>query len=176
MANLEKQKQSKQKESVANKGTESHHYDALAISCIDGDYFQANLAFFKHLGLRRVDEIKLAGGPKNLVDPEKPSHYETINDQIAKSLKLHGQSDNFPIFLIWHQKCGAFNFQDTEELYEEQMLKAVNLLPKPTHLIMAQVSQRLPDGKPKIVTYSTYTPNGNGLLEKNEIFTYYSDN
>lgn len=159
-----------------SKERESHNYDAVSLVCIDGDYIEANQMFYRSLGYTRIDEIKIAGGPKNIVQPTKPSYAEIAIDQLNTSISLHGNYPDFPILFIWHRNCGAFGYQDTEMVYKEQMaeiLKSgiIDTLKKPVKFIVAEIKERNEKQEPTLVSYSNYEFI-NGQVTKNTIFIY----
>lgn len=105
--------------------SQKDHYQAQAcvLWCLDSRFKKALDEFVKNQGWEHFDLIKLAGGAKNLVSPEKETDRDFVLRQIECSLRLHHTEK---IILMNHLDCGAYggskNF--TNETVEKEFLIA----------------------------------------------------
>ena len=83
-----------------------HDVGAVVLACIDFR-FRSDLpnAIQTAFGIDGYDEIKLAGGAKNLSRPGKPGRQETVLDDIGLALGAHHAHT---ILLLNHQNCGKY--------------------------------------------------------------------
>ena len=107
--------------------------DAAIVCCFDSRFDRGFSKFLKRMGIENADPIRVAGGAKVLVSPDRESDREFVLDQIRSSIRLHGTRR---VILVLHSDCGAYGrlarFQgDTaaEAAYHESELRraAANL-------------------------------------------------
>ncbi len=104
--------------SVLSYKVKPDHYkaDACIVWCFD-DRFNSMLdTVRKHYKLKYVDEVKVAGGAKDLVHGERYER-EYLLGQIEKSVRLH----HTPLILLMvHHACGAYGkiFNTPEEEHD----------------------------------------------------------
>lgn len=99
----------------------SHQAKALVLHCMDFRFIHDILHEMKRRGLnRQYDDVSLAGGAKNLVDPMQPYDREMVGRQIDVAKKLHGITE---VYLINHLDCGAYGkiFASPKEEYERHV-------------------------------------------------------
>lgn len=79
--------------------------DAAIVCCFDSRF---DLGFSKFLRRKRMvncDPIRIAGGAKVLVSPERESDRAFVLEQIRSSIRLHGTRR---VILALHSDCGAY--------------------------------------------------------------------
>jgi carbonic anhydrase len=83
------------------------HYvaDAAVVWCFDHRFHAGFEKFLKRNGAVRTDVIKIAGGAKSLVSPEREADRAFVLDQIEKSIRLHATKR---VILMVHSDCGAY--------------------------------------------------------------------
>ena len=107
---------------------DQHDVGAVVLTCIDFRFrsylFQAIQTAF---GIDAYDEIKLAGGAKNLSRPGKPGRQETALDDLGLAISAHHANT---IILLNHQNCGkyaseghSFSNQDEERSFHVSELR-----------------------------------------------------
>lgn len=79
--------------------------DAAILWCFDNRFALGFRKFLKRTGVINPDSIKIAGGAKVLVSPDRESEREFVLDQIRKSIRLHGTRR---VILMLHSDCGAY--------------------------------------------------------------------
>ena len=108
------------------KESKMDHYlaDACIVWCFDSRFGEAYRQFIEDRNFNHIDQIKVAGGAKDLTNDSNGKNF--ILDQIEKSLHLHKSES---IILMVHTNCGAYgkNFSNQAEEYEfyrEELRKA----------------------------------------------------
>lgn len=83
-----------------------HEVDSAVVACIDFR-FRGHLpeAIRKAFGVEHWDQIKLAGGAKNISMPGKKARMETVLDDIGLAISAHNAKT---IILLNHQNCGKY--------------------------------------------------------------------
>lgn len=107
---------------------EQHEVGAVVISCMDFRFRkQLSDAIFQTFGIEDYDEIKIAGGAKNIASPDKPGRFETALDDILLAVKKHGARK---VVLLTHQNCGkyaeakyVFTDPEIERVFHERELR-----------------------------------------------------
>lgn len=107
---------------------EQHEVGTVVVSCMDFRFRRRLLdAMMKDLGVDECDEIKLAGGAKNIASPNKSGRFESVLDDLMLAVKKHGARR---IVLLTHQNCGkyveanyVFTDPDTERIFHERELR-----------------------------------------------------
>jgi hypothetical protein len=84
---------------------EKYHCDAVIVWCFDNRFELGFRKFLKRSGVVNSDPIKIAGGAKSLVSPDRESDREFVIEQIRKSMRLHGTRR---AILMLHSDCGAY--------------------------------------------------------------------
>lgn len=84
---------------------DEYHCDAAVLWCFDSRFDLGFRKFLKRIGVINPDVIKIAGGAKALVSPDRDSDREFVVDQIRKSMRLHGTRR---VILMLHSDCGAY--------------------------------------------------------------------
>lgn len=104
------------------------HYvaDAVIVWCFDCRFKNGLKALENEFKLKNTDLIIVAGGAKNISNPEKPTDKDFILDQIEKSIKLHHAKK---IFLMAHDNCGAYGNTSKEKVLED-LLRAKKIVSK----------------------------------------------
>lgn len=113
---------------AAEKLLELHEVGAIVLSCMDFRFRkQLPEAIFAALGIDDYDEIKLAGGAKNIASPNKPGRLETVLDDIRLALEKHRVRK---IVLLNHQNCGKYGSEgytfidaESERMFHEKELR-----------------------------------------------------
>jgi carbonic anhydrase len=92
---------------VLNFISSREHYvaDAAVVWCFDYRFDVVFRKLLKRIGVLNTDSIRIAGGAKHLVSPERESDREFVLDQIRKSIKLHATKK---VVLMLHSDCGAY--------------------------------------------------------------------
>jgi carbonic anhydrase len=82
------------------------HYTCTAaiIWCFDDRFNPALIEIREKIG-GNCDVVSIAGGAKDLVNPERSEHRDYLLRQIELSIKLH---DTRRVILMTHSDCGAF--------------------------------------------------------------------
>ena len=107
---------------------ERHEVGTVVVTCMDFRFRkQLPNAIFLAFGVDDYDEIKLAGGAKNIVSPDKEGRRVAIFDDIRIALEKHRAKK---IILLTHQNCGkyaaegyAFTDPDAERIFHEKELR-----------------------------------------------------
>lgn len=112
---------------------EEHQVSTVVVACMDFrfrddiDDPKFTEAVFVAFGVEKFDEIKLAGGAKNISSPDKPGRRETVLDDIRLAVEKHRARK---IILLNHQNCGkyasegyAFTDPETERVFHEKELR-----------------------------------------------------
>lgn len=105
-----------------------HEVAAVVVACMDFRFReQLPHAIFLSFGVNKYDEIKLAGGAKNISSPDKDGRRETVFDDVRLAVEKHRAKK---IILLTHQNCGkyaaqgyAFTDPDTERVFHEKELR-----------------------------------------------------
>jgi len=79
----------------------THRYDAVILACIDDAIYEFLNQFFRKELKLHCDEVKLAGGAKNLI--ERGPRREAALEDIALSIDKHKVGT---IILVNHENCG----------------------------------------------------------------------
>lgn len=79
--------------------------DAAILSCFDSRFDAGFAKFLKQCGIAKPDPIRIAGGAKVLVSPDRESDRAFILQQIRSSIRLHGTRR---VILMLHTDCGAY--------------------------------------------------------------------
>ncbi len=112
----------------AKKLLEKHEVGTVVVTCM-GFRFRKQLpnAIFQTFGIDDYDEIKLAGGAKNIASPDKEGRRAAIFDDIKLALEKHRAKK---IILLTHQNCGkyaaegyTFTDPDAERIFHEKELR-----------------------------------------------------
>lgn len=92
---------------VLNFTSPQEHYmaDAVVVWCFDYRFEAAFRKLLKRIGVFNSDSVRIAGGAKSLVSPERETDRSFVIDQIRKSIKLHGTKT---AVLMLHSDCGAY--------------------------------------------------------------------
>ncbi len=87
------------------------HYtcDAAVVWCFDHRFDLSFRKFLKRAGGTHYDAIKIAGGAKVLVTPDRESDREFVLGQIRTSMRLHR---THRVILMVHSDCGAYGGLD----------------------------------------------------------------
>ena len=88
---------------------EKYHCDAVIVWCFDNRFELGFRKFLKRNGVVNSDPIKIAGGAKSLVSPDRETDREFVIEQIRKSMRLHGTTR---AILMLHSDCGAYGGLD----------------------------------------------------------------
>lgn len=112
---------------------ERHKVDTVLLTCMDFRFRDSRQraafseAVFKAFGVEDFDEIRLAGGAKNISSPDKPGRLETALDDLRLAVEKHHARR---IVLITHQNCGkyaadgyVFTGSETERVFHERELR-----------------------------------------------------
>jgi carbonic anhydrase len=83
----------------------NYRCDAAVVCCFDSRFQLGFVKFLRRQGIANADVIKIAGGAKSLVSPERPSDREFVLGQIRTSIRLHGTE---LVILMLHSDCGAY--------------------------------------------------------------------
>ena len=101
--------------------------DAVIISCFDSRFDAGFAKFLKRNGIANPDPIRIAGGAKVFVSPDREGDREFILQQIRSSIRLH---QTRRIILTLHTDCGAYGRLEkfagdaqTEALHHRQELQ-----------------------------------------------------
>lgn len=105
-----------------------HEVGTAVLCCIDFRFRkQLPEALFVTFGADEYDEIKLAGGAKNVSSPDKPGRREAALDDIRLAVEKHRAKK---IILLTHQNCGkyaaegyAFTDPEAERAFHEKELR-----------------------------------------------------
>ena len=85
---------------------DQHDVGAVVLACIDFRFRHVfPNAIRTTFGIDAYDEIKLAGGAKNLSRPGKPGRQETALDDLGLAVSAHHAHT---ILLLNHQNCGKY--------------------------------------------------------------------
>jgi carbonic anhydrase len=79
--------------------------DAAIVCCFDSRFDVGFSKFLKRMGIVQADPIRIAGGAKVLVAPDRESDREFVLEQIRSSIRLHGTRR---VILVLHSDCGAY--------------------------------------------------------------------
>lgn len=121
-------------EKMINENVSSEHVnaDACIVWCFDPRFKELLSDFEKKLNYRHIDEVKVAGGAKDILSDDGYAM-----DQIRKSCALHHTKE---IILMLHINCGAYNGESNPEIYTKELdlirevvqevLKTYNYTPK----------------------------------------------
>lgn len=113
---------------------EKYRCDAAIVWCFDNRFQLGFAKFLKRLGILNSDPIKIAGGAKSLVSPDRETDREFVLGQIQKSIGLHGTE---LVILMLHSDCGAYgglvggfggNARLEAEHHEEELRRAAEFL------------------------------------------------
>lgn len=93
------------------------HYTvgATFLWCIDRRFKRGIVELKKALNIEKVDRITVAGGAKDLADPENIGDRKYVLKQIMKSIKLHKPPH---IVIMAHAGCGAYGNTPKEKVLE----------------------------------------------------------
>ena len=114
--------------SSAKKLLEQHEVGTVVVTCMDFRFRkQLPNAIFLTFGVEDYDEIKLAGGAKNIVSPDKEGRQVAVFDDIRIALEKHRAKK---IILLTHQNCGkyaaegyVFTDPEAERIFHEKELR-----------------------------------------------------
>jgi carbonic anhydrase len=84
---------------------EPYRAGAVVVWCFDHRFHLAFSKFLKHIGLREIDIVKVAGGAKSLASTGPQPDREFVLEQIRASVRLHHTR---LIILMLHSDCGAY--------------------------------------------------------------------
>lgn len=84
---------------------ENYDCDAAVLWCFDNRFDLGFRKFLKRHEVNSVDAIKIAGGAKVLVSPEREGDREFVLKQIRTSIRLHRTRR---VILMVHSDCGAY--------------------------------------------------------------------
>ena len=83
-----------------------HEVGTVVLTCIDFRFREFVVPLIRNtFGIDSWDEIKLAGGAKNISMPGKEGRRETTLDDIGLAVSAHHAST---IILLTHQNCGKY--------------------------------------------------------------------
>ena len=107
---------------------EQHRVDTVILACIDFRFREGlTPAIREAFNIDAWDEIKLAGGAKNISMPGKDSRREAVLDDLNLAVAAHHANT---IILLNHQNCGkyasegnTFDDRGTEHAFHEKELK-----------------------------------------------------
>ncbi|MBI2639385.1 MAG: hypothetical protein HYW90_00625 [Candidatus Sungbacteria bacterium] len=112
---------------------ERHEVGAVLLTCMDFRFRDScrraafSGAVLKAFDIGDFDEIRLAGGAKNISSPDKPGRLETALDDLRLAVGKHHARR---IVLITHQNCGkyaadgyVFTDSETERVFHERELR-----------------------------------------------------
>ncbi len=94
------------------------HYtaDAVIVWCFDARFKNGLKELETALSLYNTDLIIIAGGAKNIANPEKLTDKKFILGQIEKSIKLHHTKR---MLLMAHDHCGAYGSVDKKKVLKD---------------------------------------------------------
>lgn len=97
-----------------------YHADACIVWCFDDRFSKLLEEFVKERGYKNCDLVKVAGGAKNLAEPDHEPERLFILKQIRTSINLNNAK---AVILMCHADCGAYGgkkvFQDDEKEREK---------------------------------------------------------
>ena len=107
---------------------DQHEVGAVLLACIDFRFREGlTHAINQTFGITAWDEIKLAGGAKNISMPGKEGRMESVLNDLELAISTHRIKT---ILLLNHQDCGKYAsegyvFSDlpTEHIFHEQELR-----------------------------------------------------
>lgn len=114
-----------------------HHVDTVVVNCIDFRFRDGiPSALKKAFGVSSYDEIKLAGGAKNIASPGKTEiRRVVVLEDIQLAVKAHRAGQ---IILLNHQNCGKYASEgskftdfDVERMFhQEELARAAAIVQK----------------------------------------------
>ncbi len=83
-----------------------HTVETVVVNCIDFRFREGAVRALKDaFGITAYDEIKLAGGAKNLSMPVKEGRREAVCDDVALAIGAHRATR---VVLLNHENCGKY--------------------------------------------------------------------
>lgn len=113
-----------------------HTCEALVLCCIDFRFHEGFLDKVRtELGIESFDLVALAGGAKNLANPEKEFFREVVLRNIEISVKLHKIKK---VILTNHIDCGAYGGSKSFGSREEEINFHKTELSRARHIVRKQ--------------------------------------
>jgi len=103
------------------------HYaaDACVITCYDARFDQVVPKFLKRRGIRKYDQVKIAGSAKALAAPENDAQRDFVLSMVRVSMRLHHAGK---VLLIGHADCGGYGGAPSETIVADLVRAAQVLL------------------------------------------------
>src|SRR4030043_2229889 len=122
-----------QKKIIQFKSSINHYCaDACIVWCFDDRFTPLLDEFIKERGYKNYDLVKVAGGAKNLAEPDHETERLFILKQIRTSINLHNAK---LVVLMCHEDCEAYGGEKTFQDRHKEREKLCQDLKEAEHIL-----------------------------------------